>query len=106
MLFYSMLTDMDYASERADQPYRPPMCTELNLPSYIEEKLRWKGQQYRRFDANGEQNQSNNPVFIESGGMAVTRNNDAAWDWQLPTPVANYNGITRIITGANPQVSF
>lgn len=101
----SVSTDMDYASERADQAYRPPMCTELNLPSYIEEKLRWKGQQYRRFDANGEQDQSG-PAFTESGGTAVTKIADAAWDWQLPTPEANYNGITRVITGANPQVSY
>lgn len=102
----SVSTDMDYASERTDQPYRPPMCTELNLPSYIEEKLRWKGQQYRRFDANGEPNQTNNPVFTESGGAAITKIADAAWDWQLLTPEANYNGITRVITGANPQVSY
>jgi hypothetical protein len=82
------------------------MCTELNLPSYIEEKLRWKGQQHRRFDANGEPNQTNNPVFNESGGGAITKIADAAWDWQLLTPEANYNGITRVITGANPQVSY
>src|SRR6187551_2928929 len=47
----SISTDMGYASKRPDAAYRPPCCTEFNIPSFIEQKLRWPQQEFRRYDA-------------------------------------------------------
>lgn len=116
MLDGSISTDMGYSVKRTDEAYRPPCCTERNIPSFIEEKLRWKQQQYRRYDAKVENSPSSDPVFTEdfSGGTAVVTNKDKAWDWvykdsngnYIDPPVANYNGLTRILSGANPEVSY
>jgi hypothetical protein len=116
MLDGSISTDMNYSVKRTDEPYRPPCCTERNIPSFIEEKLRWKQQKFRRYDAMTEMTAVNDPAFIEVGA-GLTTNKDKAWDWiyrvgdnpngQIEEPpVANYNGLTRILTGANPQVTF
>ncbi|MGN7884376.1 hypothetical protein [Dyadobacter sp. 22481] len=116
MLDGSISTDMNYSVKRTDEAYRPPCCTERNIPSFIEEKLRWKQQKFRRFDAMTEITAVNDPAFVEVGS-GVTKNKDKAWDWiyrvgddpngQIEEPpVANYNGLTRILTGANPQVTF
>ena len=101
----SVSTDMGYASKREDAAYRPPCCTEYNIPSFIEERLRWKEQQFKRYDAlwNGS---DSTPVFTESQpGRTVQY--DGAWDWQNKPPVSNgYNGLTRILSGASPQVAY
>ena len=47
----SISTNLGWTTPRADAMYRPPMMTEHNLNSYLEEKLRWREQKYRRFDA-------------------------------------------------------
>lgn len=101
----SISTDMGYASKRADSSYRPPCTTEFNIPSFIEEKLRWKGQEYRRYDAYKDP-KGGSPVFVESG-TTVTRQFDAAWDWQNKPPQQNgYDGMTRIVSGSKPSVSY
>ena len=101
----SISADLGFASKRPDSAYRPPCTTDFNIPSFIEEKLRWSGQQFRRYDANVEQ-QSSTKVFSETG-TAVTRQYDGAWDWQNNPPQQNgYNGMTRILTGSKPSVSF
>lgn len=110
----SIITDMDYASELTDATFRPPFCTEKNLTYYLQEKLGWKEQQYRRFDAKadppgGAAAATNN--FIETG-TAVTKTQDPLWDWvyaTYPKPQVFYNGLTRVITanGAiKPSVNF
>ncbi|HXO78101.1 MAG TPA: hypothetical protein VN824_22760, partial [Puia sp.] len=101
----SVSTDMGYASKRPDAAYRPPCFTEYNIPSFIEERLRWKEQQFRRYDAKGGGTDSV-PVFAESeAGLTVQY--DSAWDWQNKPPVSNgYNGLTRILSGPAPQVSY
>jgi hypothetical protein len=101
----SVSTDMGYASKRPDASYRPPCFTEYNIPSFIEEKLRWPGEQYRRYDAMRSQADSI-AVFSEIGN-AVTAQYDSAWDWQNKPPVSNgYNGLTRIISGYSPGVAY
>lgn len=106
----SVSTDMDYASERADAPYRPPMSTEMNLPSMIQEKLHYKEQQYRRWDAFQESTSNTTPNFTEitTGGSATTVIQDPAWDWQYgsPQPQSWRNRLTRILTGTTPSTSF
>ena len=101
----SISTDMGYASKRPDAPYRPPCFTEYNIPSFIEEKLRWPGEQYRRYDAMVSQGDSNG-VFTE-WGTSVVQQYDSAWDWQNKPPVSNgYNGLTKILTGRSAGVAY
>jgi hypothetical protein len=47
----SISTNLGWTSPRTDAMYRPPMMTEHNFNSVLEEKLRWREQKYRRFDA-------------------------------------------------------
>ena len=49
----SISTNLGWTSPRADAMYRPPLMTEHNFNSFLEEKLRWREQKYRRFDAPG-----------------------------------------------------
>ena len=92
----SISTDMGYASKRLDQSTRPPMCSENNLMAFIEEKLRFEGQEFKRYDSG---------VFTEVGA-AVTQASDAAWGWQIAGNDTSNNGLTRILTGANPSVAY
>lgn len=105
----SISTDMDYASERTDAMYRPPMSTEMNLPSMIQEKLHFKEQQYRRYDSMSDPGGAS-PTFTENvvGGSATTVIQDPAWDWQYgtPQPQSWRNRLTRILTGTNPAITF
>ena len=47
----SISTNLGWTSPREDAMYRPPLMTEHNFNSFLEEKLRWREQKYRRFDA-------------------------------------------------------
>lgn len=47
----SISTNLGWTTPRTDAMFRPPFMTEHNSNSYLEEKLRWKEQKYRRFDA-------------------------------------------------------
>ncbi|MEO6931472.1 MAG: hypothetical protein ABI151_07590 [Chitinophagaceae bacterium] len=103
----SISTDMGYASKRPDSSYRPPCTTEYNIPSFIEEKLRFSGQEYRRYDAAKDRDVKGGPAVFAETGKAVTQQFDAAWDWQNNPPQQNgYNGLTRIVTGAKPSVTY
>lgn len=108
------ITDNDYSTELTDATFRPPMCTEQNLCSYLEEKLRWKGQQWRRFDAKVDPPggvSANVNAFLETG-TGVTKSQDPLWDWiysTSPQTQTFYNGITRVLSlnGAiNPSTEF
>jgi hypothetical protein len=100
----SILATNNYTSDRVDASTRPPLCHEYSLFSYVEEKLRWRGQEYRRFDVDG--------VFTESATTRETKDYDAAWDWQagtdlVPTSSANFRpAITRVLTGTNASVAY
>lgn len=94
----SISTDLNWTDKRPDANERPPFCTEYNVNSYLEEKLRWKEQKYRRFDYAG--------VFTEilGGGVASTIEEDS--NWYLTGGAYQYP-ITRVITGGtNAGVSF
>lgn len=102
MLDGSISADNGYASKRTNQAYQPPCFTDNNLPGHIEDRLRWKEQQFRRYDAFKVEG-GDDSVFSETG-TAVTTSTNAAWDWQGELP--GYNGLTRILTGVNPAVSY
>ena len=98
----SISTTNYYAVPYADSKNRPPLMTEKNYTTFIEEALRWEGQKYFRFDNVG--------IFTEVG-TATTKDYDLAWDWtrsvesELPA-VNNRPAITRILTGDNCSVSY
>lgn len=101
----SISTNNLYASPVADAAYRPPRMDEMYLPYYVEQQLRWKGQQYRRSDAMTNQD-ATTPMFTEVG-TGETKYYDAAWDWQITPIDSNYYRLwTRILTGSNCSVTF
>lgn len=96
-----------YASARSDAAYRPPLMTDLSLPSRLEEKLRWREQQYRRYDAKTIAGGATS-VFTEIlGGGAATNitQEDATWGFTAGSNF--YYALTRCIDSAtNAGVSF
>lgn len=98
----SIATTNYYAEPYTDAKNRPPLMTEKNFTTFIEEALRWEGQKYFRFDNVG--------IFTEVG-TASTKEYDKAWDWtrsveaELPA-VNNRPAITRILEGNNCSVSY
>lgn len=100
----SIMTAINYTTDRTDAKTRPPLCHQSNLFSFIEEKLRWKGQEYKRFDVAG--------TFTETASSASTVEYDEAWDWQINPPVvptidANFKpAITRVLNGSNISVAY
>ena len=94
----SISTDLNFTDKRPDANERPPFCTEYNLNSYLEEKLRWKEQKYRRFDYDG--------VFTDILGGGAASVIDESADWFL-TGASFLFPITKLISGGtNAGVSF
>ena len=94
----SISTDLNWTDKRPDANERPPFCTEYNVNSYLEEKLRWKEQKYRRFDYNG--------VFTETlgGGTSSVKEIDDKWG---AVGGSFYYPITKVIDGGtNAGISF
>lgn len=94
----SISTDLNWTDKRPDANERPPFCTEYNVNSYLEEKLRWKEQKYRRFDFSG--------VFTEilGGGTSTIKETDSNWAF---VGGAYLLPITKVIDGGtNSGVSF
>ena len=94
----SISTDLNWTDKRPDANERPPFCTEYNVNSYLEEKLRWKEQKYRRFDYSG--------VFTETlgGGTSSVKETDDKWG---AVGGAFYYPITKVIDGGtNAGISF
>lgn len=88
----------NYASARSDAAYRPPRMDEYGLPTYVEEQLRWRGQQYRRSDAKTVEG-GETAMFTEIG-TGEDKYYDAAWDWQFEELSQNYYRLwTRVLTG-------
>lgn len=94
----SISTDLNWTEKRTDANVRPPFCTEYNVNSYLEEKLRWNGQEYKRFDNVG--------VFTENlgGGTSTIKNTDTYWG---AVGDAYYLPTTKVIdNGLNASISF
>lgn len=96
----SLSTLNNYTTPRTDVKTRPPLMIEYAYPSYIEELLRWDGQEYKRFDVEG--------IFTESYTTATNLEYDgSAWDWLTgSTFTTNRPSITRILEGTNCSVSY
>lgn len=76
----------EHCTLRADATSRPPLLHSNNFASDIWDRVKWDGQQYRRFDYTG--------FFTETGTFESSAN-DSNWD------DANYRyGITRFATGS------
>jgi hypothetical protein len=105
----SASTDMGYCAKYADAAYLPPLLTDQNIIAEVERTLRRgrDSQQWRRYDSMADVGGST-ATFTEVG-TGTTTNNDHAWDYQYsgtwPT-APNYNGLTRILTGSAPAVTF
>jgi hypothetical protein len=102
----SVSTNNNYASSSADGPYSPPRMDEDGYFKKLEEKLRWKGQKYRRFDSFTEEDGAT-AMFTEVATTVDSKLTDLAWDWQAPnTSSIYYNVPTRVLDGTNCSVSF
>ena len=103
----SISTNLEYSTPLIDAPYNPPLITEDNINSRFEKKLRWREQQYRRFDSFTEKGGAAY-VFTEILGGGVTSDvyeEDATWGFTAGNN--NYKALTRCITGGNQAgVSF
>lgn len=91
----SIFTNLNYTSARADANQRPPLMTEFNLNSFIEEKLRWKEQKYRRFDYPN--------IFTEilgGGTSTAISEEDATWGY-TGAGMNFYRPLTKCIDGGN-----
>ena len=75
----------EHCTTRADATSRPPLMHSNNFASKIWDRIKWEGQQYRRFDYTG--------FFTETGTFASTHNLEN-WDDN------NYRyGLTRYADG-------
>lgn len=72
--------------------FRPPLMHSYNCASHIWDKLKWEGQQYRRYDA---------PAFFSEVGAWATGHALAEWD-----DGAYRAGLTRHSEAASASVSF
>lgn len=93
----SLSTMNGYATPRLDASTRPPLMIEFAHPTFVEELLRWPGQEYKRFDVAG--------IFTETFSTASTVTTDPAWDWENPA-IINRPSITRILDGTNCSTSY
>ncbi|WP_448672438.1 hypothetical protein [Sphingobacterium multivorum] len=94
----SISTDLNWTKKRDDAKERPPFCDEYNVNSFLEEKLRWREQKYRRHDYAG--------VFaeIKGGGNSLVKSVDSNWGF---VGDAYYLPSTRVIdSGTNAGVAF
>lgn len=95
----SISTDLNWTNKRPDANERPPFCTEYNINSYLEDKLRWKEQRYRRYDYEG--------VFVENlggGSSSIVQSDTANWGF---TGASYYLPLTKVIDGGtNSGVTF
>ena len=81
----------EHCTLRADASTRPPLMHSNNFASDMWDRMRWEGQQYRRYDVDG---------FFTETGTFTTSSNLSDWD------DANYrDGLTRYAT-APASVAF
>ena len=84
---------IEHCTEREDAAYRPPLLHSNNIASMIWDKIKWEGQEYRRYDSNTEHDGSTN-MFTETGTFA-TSFNLSEWD-----DGGFRNGLTRYASGS------
>lgn len=94
----SLSTMNNYTTIRSDAMYRPPLMVEYAYPTFLEELIRWEGQEYRRFDVTGE--------FTESYANSKIAEYDPAWDWEDGASTINKPSLTRVLSGDNVSVSY
>ena len=94
----SISTLNNYTTLRTDASTRPPLMREFAYPSYIEELLRWDGQEYKRYDVAS--------IFTEVCTSASSVEYDTAWDWTQSGVGNNKPSITRILEGTNCSTSY
>ena len=88
----------DFSSARADANTRPPLMIANSYPTYIEELLRWEGQEYKRFDVSG--------IFTELCTSASSLDYDSAWDWIASGTGNAKPALTRVLEGTNCSVTY
>lgn len=94
------LTARNYCSNHEDgAEYRPPLLETKNLASYIWDKIRWQGQEYRRYDAKISK-EGSDKMFTETGTFNTSAT-DSAWD-----DSTYRNSLTRYSDTANASVQF
>lgn len=84
---------IEHSSDHPDAKIRPPLMHSRNLASLVWDKIRWEGQQYRRYDVTG--------FFTETGTGWTTTANVAEWDDNVYR-----SGLTRYTEAAGASVSF
>ena len=72
------LTARDYCKAHEDAAYRPPLMHTYNLASMIWDKIKWENQQYRRYDAKTDKNETS--LFFKETGDFSTVETDPLWD--------------------------
>jgi hypothetical protein len=82
----------EHCSDHPDASYRPPLMHSMNFATHIWDRLKWDGQEYRRYDAD--------TIFSESGSFTVSKNL-SEWDDGLYR-----NGLTRYSESTSAAVSF
>ena len=76
---------VEHCTEHPQAAFRPPLMHSRNMASILWDKMKWDGQQYRRYDASG--------FFTETGAF-TTATNLAEWD-----DGAYRHGLTRYANG-------
>lgn len=84
---------IEKCTERDDAAYRPPLLHSNNIASMIWDRIKWEGQEYRRYDAKTVQGGDTN-MFTENGTFA-TSYNLSEWD-----DGGYRNGLTRYASGS------
>ena len=76
---------VEHCTEHPQAAFRPPLMHSNNMASILWDKMKWDGQQYRRYDSSG--------FFTETGAFS-TATNLAEWD-----DGAYRHGLTRYANG-------
>lgn len=82
----------EHCTTRADATSRPPLMHSNNFATHIWDKLKWEGQQYRRFDY---------PDFFTETGDFSSASNLSEWD-----DGAYRYGLTRYCDNGNAAIAF
>lgn len=82
----------EHCTLREDASRRPPLLHSNNSASILWDRMKWEGQEYRRYDSG---------FFEESGGLFLTATNTPEWDDGIYRA-----GFTRYSQATSAAVSF
>ena len=99
----SLSSRVNYCSQFADAPYRPPLLDYKSWTAFVWDNIKWSGQQYRRFDAKVNTG-SDTPMFTEVGTFATT-NYLSNWDDYSSENAAAAPRVTRYSEDSNAAIS-